>query len=217
MCDTDHSLVCSNIRIEPKKLHRSKKPGEPRLHVSSSAIPEKKEQYIQKLEVSLLTNDYGNATDEWNNIREAIYESAKVTLGEKNEKSQAWFEANIDLMEPLIQAKRMALSSYGTEAHLQKLMDKLSHACKTFGLTLSIKKIKILAQGVTGPNKSIKIDGNELENVNKLNYLGSTISSSLSLTDEINARTGKAAADYSKLEESLEKPKSHHQYENASL
>eukprot|EP00795_Rhopilema_esculentum_P017617 gene17618-9257_t len=88
-----------------------------------------------------------------------------------------------------------------SEAGLQKLMDRLFHACKAFGPTISIKKTKILAQGVTDPNTSIKIDGNELENANKFNYLRLTISSGLFFTDEINARTGKAAAAYSKLEE----------------
>eukprot|EP00795_Rhopilema_esculentum_P000308 gene308-9962_t len=104
------------------------------------------------------------------------------------------------LIRDLLFADDAAIVAH-SEADLQKLMDKLSHACKAFGLTIRIEKTKILAQGVTDPNTSMKIDGNELENVNKFNYLGSTISSSLFLTDEINARTVKAAAAYSKLEE----------------
>ena len=33
-CDTDHSLVCCKIRLQPKKFHRAKKLGTPRIDVS---------------------------------------------------------------------------------------------------------------------------------------------------------------------------------------
>ena len=79
-------------------------------------------------------------------------------------------------------------------------MDRLSAACKDFGLIISIPKTKILPQGVT-EKPSIKIDNYELGVVEDFPYLGSNISGSLSLDTEINKRIGKAAGTLSKLSE----------------
>ena len=81
---------------------------------------------------------------------------------------------------------------------LQQLMDRLSHACKEFGLTISIKKTKVMGQGIVSP-PSINIDNVTLDAVDRLTYLGSTIDSNLSLDAEINIRVAIAAAVMSKL------------------
>ena len=57
---------------------------------------------------------------------------------------------------------------------LQHLVDKLFHTCKEFGLTISLRKINILAQGAEFP-PVITIDNTELEVVNTFTYLGSTV------------------------------------------
>ena len=85
-----------------------------------------------------------------------------------------------------------------TEEGLQFLMDRLSVACKDFGLTISLPKTNILPQGSTD-KPSIKLDNYELGVVEDFPYLGSNISESLSLDTEINRRIGKAAGTLSKL------------------
>ena len=85
-----------------------------------------------------------------------------------------------------------------TEEDLQQLMDRLLHACKEFGLTISIKKTNIMGQDVVMP-PSINIDNVILEVVDSFTYLGSTSTSNLSLYAKINARIAKAAAIMSKL------------------
>ena len=37
-CNTDHSLVCCRIRLQPKRFHRTKKQGNPRIDVSHIII-----------------------------------------------------------------------------------------------------------------------------------------------------------------------------------
>ena len=81
---------------------------------------------------------------------------------------------------------------------MQQLIDRLSHAWKEFGLTISIKKTKVMGQGIVSPS-SINIDNMTLEAVDSLTHLGSTIDSNLSLDAEINTRIAKAAAVMSKL------------------
>ena len=85
-----------------------------------------------------------------------------------------------------------------TMEYLQQLIDTLSHACKEFGLTISIKKTNVMGQGIVSP-PSINIHNVTLDAVDSLTYLGSTIDSNISLDAEINTRIAKAAAVMSKL------------------
>ena len=49
-CDTDHSLVCCTIRMQPKRIHRSKKQGNPRIDTSKLCQPDLVEQVADSLE-----------------------------------------------------------------------------------------------------------------------------------------------------------------------
>ena len=95
------------------------------------------------------------------------------------------------LIREMLFADDAVLMSH-TKAGLQELVSHLSHACKEFGLTISLKKTKILAQGTdTAPD--ITIDNTHLEVVETFMYLGSTVADSLSLDTEISSRIGKSA------------------------
>ena len=61
------------------------------------------------------------------------------------------------------------------EDGLQQLVNRFSDACKQFGLTISLKKTNILAQGSEHP-PAISIDGQALESVTQFTDLASTIS-----------------------------------------
>jgi hypothetical protein len=74
-----------------------------------------------------------------------------------------------------------------TEDGLQALMDSFSSACDDFGLTISIKKTEVLAQE-TPSVPTIYIKNQALNNVASFKYLGSTVSSNLSLDAELNSR-----------------------------
>ncbi|KAL8584099.1 hypothetical protein ACOMHN_011714 [Nucella lapillus] len=80
-----------------------------------------------------------------------------------------------------------------TEATLQELISRLAHACREFGLTVSIKKTNVLGQDAS-PAPHISIGDCTPDAVEEPTYLGSTISSSLSLDIELNSRIGKASA-----------------------
>ncbi|KAI8521283.1 hypothetical protein Bbelb_010370 [Branchiostoma belcheri] len=86
-----------------------------------------------------------------------------------------------------------------TENKLQILLDKLSCACQDFSLTISLKKTKVMCQGVDHP-PSITINNYELEVVPKFTYLGSTVTNNLSLEAELNGRIGRAATTFARLQ-----------------
>ena len=101
------------------------------------------------------------------------------------------------LIRELLFADDAALTSH-TEDGLQRLVTRFSLACKEFGLTISLKKTNIMVQGTEDP-PNIGIGGCTLENVEDFTYLGSTISSSMSVDHEINSRIAKAATVMAKL------------------
>ena len=76
--------------------------------------------------------------------------------------------------------------------------EHLAYACREFGLTISLKKTNVMGQDVSEA-PSISIGDYALEVVEDFSYLGSTISSSLSLEAELNKRIGKVASAMSKL------------------
>ena len=100
-----------------------------------------------------------------------------------------------------VDCQRLCITSLVTHTmeDLQQLIDRLSRpACKEFGLTICIKKTKVMGQGIVSP-PSITIDNVTLDAVDSFTYLGSTIDSNLSLDAGINTRIAKAAAVMSKL------------------
>ena len=101
------------------------------------------------------------------------------------------------MIRDLLFADDAALTAH-REQDLQRIMNSLATACDLFSLTISIKKTEVLFQGI-GESPSIILNGQPLNNVEKFVYLGSTITSSLSLDEELNSRIGKAATTFGKL------------------
>ena len=108
-CDTDHSLVGCKAHLKPKKIHRSKPPGKPRIDITKTKNPELEKAFSDKLEETLPNIPEGNAQQKWNFLEKAIYSSAMDVFGKKNNKNQDWFNANSDKMSPLIKRKQKAL------------------------------------------------------------------------------------------------------------
>ena len=90
------------------------------------------------------------------------------------------------------------------EHDMQLIMDLLSRACQAFGLTISIKKTKVMlttppGQPYVEPN--IFVNGERLEVVDSFIYLGSTLSRDTSLDAEVNHRVQKATKAFGSLEQ----------------
>uniref|UniRef100_H3A800 Reverse transcriptase domain-containing protein n=1 Tax=Latimeria chalumnae TaxID=7897 RepID=H3A800_LATCH len=81
---------------------------------------------------------------------------------------------------------------------LQNMMNKFSDACTEFGLVISIKKTVVMSQG-TNISPKIYVNNEALDNVDHFCYLGSTLTSSLSLDRELDVRIGKASVTFGRL------------------
>ena len=89
-----------------------------------------------------------------------------------------------------------------TESDMQCFMDRISEACRAFGLTISLEKTVVMFQPAPGTvyvEPSIYTDGKKLNVVHKFTNLGSTINRFCSLDDEIALRLKKATGAFSAL------------------
>lgn len=112
-CDSDHSLVCCKIKLLPKKLHRFKQEGKPRIDTTRMQHPERLEEFAKSLEDALSVGYPCNtASASWNHLRKAIQKSALATYGKKTFKNCDWFNAKSAELTPVIEAKRAALAEY---------------------------------------------------------------------------------------------------------
>ena len=131
-CDTDHSLVCCKIKLQPKRYHRGKKQGYPRIDVSKMSQPDLVEQFARKFESELKTSQTGDSDmEKWATLRDAIHRTALAIFGRKTLKSHDWFEAK---MTPIIEAKHASLAEYKrspSERNLQILRAARSKAQHT--------------------------------------------------------------------------------------
>ena len=99
-CDTDHSLVCSKVKLRVKSLHHTRKEGRPRIDISKTRDERKVEEFAQVLEDSLPGPPTANAQDRWKHFRDAVYNAAMSTFGKKTGKSADWFEVHSEEMTP---------------------------------------------------------------------------------------------------------------------
>ncbi|RDD64003.1 hypothetical protein DU478_22495, partial [Thalassococcus profundi] len=111
-CDTDHSLVGSIVRLRPRRTHRSKQEGRPRIDTARTSKPELRECFAEVINKTLEDCPTDSTTARWDFIRGAIYQSASDTFGKRARKNEDWFEAGIEEMEPALATKGAALVKY---------------------------------------------------------------------------------------------------------
>ena len=83
--DTDHSLMCCKIRMQPKKFHRPKTKGIPRIDASKMSQPDVMEQFAQTFEKELGSLQPGDsATEKLEALHDTMYRTALATFGKRS-------------------------------------------------------------------------------------------------------------------------------------
>ncbi|KAI8512329.1 hypothetical protein Bbelb_089680 [Branchiostoma belcheri] len=72
-CDTDHSLVGSKVRLQPRRIYRSKQKGRPRINTARTVLPDLCQRFDDSVEEALRDCPTRSAVERWNYIRDAIY------------------------------------------------------------------------------------------------------------------------------------------------
>lgn len=67
-CDTDHSLVCSKIRLL-KKIHHNKQAGKPYINTTKMQYPEEVVTFAKSLENALPVDHWHyTASEKWDHL-----------------------------------------------------------------------------------------------------------------------------------------------------
>ena len=101
------------------------------------------------------------------------------------------------VLEDIDFADDLALLS-SKKTHIQKKVDRLNKHSKAIGMKSSIKKTKLMRYN-TKDQTPILIDGKDVEDVDSFTYLGSIVSKTGGVEQDIRARVGKARSSFNKL------------------
>ncbi|XP_030839694.1 uncharacterized protein LOC100887870 [Strongylocentrotus purpuratus] len=120
-CGTDHSLIASRVRLQPRRIHRSKQKGRPRINTAKISNPDLHDLFADSIEQALQDCPSTSAEERWNHIRDAIHHSAMEIYGKREKQNPDWFVAGIAELEPVIEAKRAALANYKSDPSVKTL------------------------------------------------------------------------------------------------
>ena len=134
-CDTDHSLVCCKVRLQPRRFHRSRKQGKSRIDIGKMSQPDLTQKFAEAFEQELCAAQTGDsALEKWESLRDIMHRTALDTFGKRTSKTNDWFEAKSSIMIPVIKAKRAALAEYKrspSQRNLQSLRTARNKAQQT--------------------------------------------------------------------------------------
>ena len=111
---TDHVLLRSKLSFSITSAHRYQKADiKKKLDVRRLADPETKATLVAMVseEIENLPTDASSAKA-WANFRNAVYNSAKLTLGHPQRKHQDWFDSNNTEIIALLEQKQEAYASW---------------------------------------------------------------------------------------------------------
>jgi len=111
-CDTDHSLVCSKLRLQPKKIYHTKQEQKCKINVSKTQHPELCANFEAHFSSTFHANYNTTATAQWDNLKSNVYATALQTFGKKCGQQKDWYISNSARLDPLITSKRVALQAY---------------------------------------------------------------------------------------------------------
>ncbi|GFN96333.1 hypothetical protein PoB_002283900 [Plakobranchus ocellatus] len=85
--DTDNSMIASKVQLQPRRIHRSKQKGRPRINAAMTSLPELQGRFASTIQEDLRNCLTTSAENRWNHIRDATFKSAVNTFGKREEKN----------------------------------------------------------------------------------------------------------------------------------
>lgn len=134
-CQTDHMMLRCKLKMSIKPFARKTNAQTVRkLNVAPLKTTAVKEELAEKIEVALANNPSDptwTVTEEWNALRDSIYNASKSVLGVNSKKQPDWFAENAAFILPLINAKNDAFKAWlgsntrSTKARLRNCQQRL--------------------------------------------------------------------------------------------
>ena len=86
--------------------------GLPKINSAHTNDAERIKHFTSSFKSNFHNNLSADATTKWNNFCNATYKAAMEAYGRRVRNNADWYEANLNVMEPLTAAKRSALIQY---------------------------------------------------------------------------------------------------------
>ena len=115
-CQTDHKMIRMKLKmvIHPK-IKKSSFKAVRKLNVSTLRSAETRHQLAEKINGELTANPIdpnGTVTNEWNILRDTVYNTSKMMLGLKTRKQPDWFSDNLVIIQRIIDNKNEAFRAW---------------------------------------------------------------------------------------------------------
>ena len=91
----------------------------PKINTGHTNDAERIKHFASSFGSNFHNNLLTDATTKWNTLCNATYKAAVEAYGRRIRKNADWYEANLNMMEHLIAAKRSALIQYNRSALIQ--------------------------------------------------------------------------------------------------
>ena len=110
-CNTDHALVCSNLHLKSKRLHKSKQKSVPKINTARTRSLQLCQEFNTSLD-AILENCPEETDEMWSYLRDATYKTAMGTFGKRTRKQEDWFEESHETLSPALEEKRKAFLNH---------------------------------------------------------------------------------------------------------
>jgi hypothetical protein len=145
-------------------------------------------------------------SDAFVNSNDGVYVRYRYDGGLFNlRRLQAKSKVNATMLRDLLFADDCALGAHNLP-DIQTLVDCFAHAASNFGLKINLKKTEVMYQprpGAQYVKPTVLVDGVVLNVVDKFCYLGSILSQTARIDDDVTRRIAAASASFGKLEKRL--------------
>ena len=111
---------------------------------------------------------------------------------------QAKTKVQTDVLDELLYADDMDKNA-SSEAKIQTAMDQVSQSCDNYDLTRKTEVVHQPAPGKPYNEPTITVNGQKQKVIDKFTYLGSTISRTVHIDDEVTTRIAKASVAFGRL------------------
>ena len=129
-CWTDHRLVRTVLNLHIARVQRRKpKAARPKFNISQLQNPFVKEKFQTHLDEALTAQGplTGDPTEQWNQFKQTVTESANATIGLKKRVHQDWFDENSEDINKLLEEKHTAYINWQNDISSTSKKDCFKH------------------------------------------------------------------------------------------
>lgn len=109
ICDTDHRLVRSKLKLQFRRIDKRPKNVRPRINVDSLKDITVHAKFVEAMNHNLnKTFNTQNVQQQWVELSKEIYDTSIDVLGNTKKKNEDWFDDNVDEIKTLIKTRNDA-------------------------------------------------------------------------------------------------------------